>query len=275
MSIVGLISPGAMGASVGAAAAQTGNTVLWAGDDRGDATRERAARANLEDCGSIANMATRADIILSVCPPHDAENVAASVINAGFKGLYLEGNAISPVKTRAIEAELKQADIEMVDGGIVGGPAWTADAGTMLYLSGERADEIAALFVNSPLGTTIINTDIGAASAMKMCFAAYTKGSIALLTAILGVAEREGVRSTLETQWGEKFSQQTHRQVTTSSAKAWRFAGEMREIAETFAGAGLPGGFHLGAAEVFEQLSAFKDDPAKDMDALLLELLKR
>ena len=41
--------------------------------------------------------------------------------------------------------------------------------------------------------------------------------------------------------------------------KAWRFAGEMEEIAATFRAAGLPGEFHDAAARVYERLAAYKD----------------
>lgn len=272
MTTIGLISPGAMGASVGAAAVSAGNRVLWASDGRSAATRERAERAGLADCGTIGEMAKDAPVILSVCPPHDAEATAGAVLDAGFSGLFVEGNAIAPQKVRRISSQLAGGGITTVDGGIVGGPAWTTQSGTVLYLSGARAGEVAALFADSPLGAQVIDGKVGSASAMKMAFAAWTKGSAALLTAILGVAEKEGVRETLEKQWGDKFTTQTHGRVTASSAKAWRFAGEMREIAATFASAGFPCGFHEGAAEVFERLAPFKDNPAENLESLLQAL---
>jgi 3-hydroxyisobutyrate dehydrogenase-like beta-hydroxyacid dehydrogenase len=275
MSTIGLLSPGQMGASVGAAATYSGATVVWAGEGRSDASRQRAEKAGLEDCGSIETLVSSSDIILSVCPPHDAMDIAGKVAGLGFSGVFLEGNAIAPQKTRQIDQLMLAAGANLVDGGIVGGPAWKAESGTMLYLSGDRGDEIAALFSSSPLHTTVISDRIGAASAMKMVFAAYTKGSTALLTAILGVAEAEGVRQTLETQWGDAFTTQTHQRLTANSAKAWRFAGEMREIAATFENAGFPPGFHEGAAEVFEKLVGFKDDPATDINALVSTLLKK
>ncbi len=271
---IGLISPGDMGASVGAAAASNGHRVLWAGDGRSDLTRQRAERGQLEDCNTLENLVTQADIILSVCPPHDAINVADQVIALGFNKLYLEGNAISPPLTRSIESKLTGAGAEVVDGGIVGGPAWDAASNTRLYLSGDRAHDIAKLFADSPLHTRVISDQIGAASALKMTFAAYTKGSTALLAAILAVAEKEGVRESLERQWGEEFALQTQRRVTGSARKAWRFAGEMREIAATFEGAGMPGGFHNAAADVFESLAVFKDTPTPpDIEDYLKTLL--
>jgi 3-hydroxyisobutyrate dehydrogenase-like beta-hydroxyacid dehydrogenase len=273
MTTIGLINPGQMGASIGAAAGGSGANVIWAGDGRSQSSVSRAQKAGLEDCGTMENLCARSDIILSVCPPHDAESVARTVSESGFTGIYLEGNAIAPQKTRQIAALFPTGNV--IDGGIVGGPAWQAESGTRLYLSGIKSNEIAALFNGSPLGTTVISDDIGAASAMKMVFAAYTKGSTALLAAILGVAEQEGVRDVLESQWGSDFSAQTHSRLTTNSAKAWRFAGEMREIAATFKDAGMPDGFHNAAADVFQDLEIFKDNPADDIESLLKVLLKK
>jgi 3-hydroxyisobutyrate dehydrogenase-like beta-hydroxyacid dehydrogenase len=268
MTVIGLISPGQMGASIGAAASHSATRVIWAGDGRSKASHTRASDAGLENGGTIDTLVKDSDIILSVCPPHDAEDVARQVKQRAFPGLFVDCNAIAPEKSRQIAERFGYQNF--VDGGIVGGPAWKSESGTRLYLSGDRSKEIAALFNNSPLETTIIPGEIGAASAMKMVFAAYTKGTTALLAAILGVAEKEGVRNVLESQWGQTFTEQTHQRVVANSAKAWRFEGEMQEIAATFENAGLPGGFHEAAAVVFERLAQFKDEPAAD----IVELLK-
>ena len=268
MTVIGLISPGQMGASIGAAASHSATRVIWAGDGRSKASHTRASDAGLENGGTIDTLVKDSDIILSVCPPHDAEDVARQVKQRAFPGLFVDCNAIAPEKSRQIAKRFGYQNF--VDGGIVGGPAWKSESDTRLYLSGDRSKEIAALFNNSPLETTIIPGEIGAASAMKMVFAAYTKGTTALLAAILGVAEKEGVRNVLESQWGQPFTEQTHQRVVANSAKAWRFEGEMQEIAATFENAGLPGGFHAAAAVVFERLAQFKDEPAAD----IVELLK-
>ena len=268
MTVIGLISPGQMGASIGAAASHSATRVIWAGDGRSKASHTRASDAGLENGGTIDTLVKDSDIILSVCPPHDAEDVARQVKQRAFPGLFVDCNAIAPEKSRQIAERFGYQNF--VDGGIVGGPAWKSESGTRLYLSGERSEEIAALFHNSPLETTIISDDIGAASAMKMVVAAYTKGTTALLAAILGVAEKEGVRNVLESQWGQTFTEQTHQRVVANSAKAWRFEGEMQEIAATFENAGLPGGFHTAAAAVFERLAQFKDEPAAE----IVEVLK-
>lgn len=238
MKRIGLIHPGAMGASVGAAARSNQHTVLWASAGRSADTVERSKRANLEDVGSVSALVAASEIVLSVCPPSAAGDVAREVMDLGFTGLFVDCNAISPDRTRAIQQLVEGAGAEYIDGGIIGGPAWTAEAGTNLYLSGPRAQEVADCFAGSPLGVPVISDHIGAASAIKMGYAAYTKGTTALLTAILGMVEKEGVRADLARQWGDDFTEKTYRRVSINTAKAWRFEGEMYEIADTFRGAG-------------------------------------
>jgi 3-hydroxyisobutyrate dehydrogenase-like beta-hydroxyacid dehydrogenase len=264
-----------MGASVGAAARSNQHSVLWASAGRTGSTHDRAHRADLEDAGTVAELVNASEIVLSVCPPHAAEDVAREVAQLGFTGVYVEGNAISPDRTRAIQRIIEDAGADYVDGGIIGGPAWTREAKTHMYLSGPRAQEVAACFEGSPLKTPVISERIGAASALKMGYAAYTKGTTALLTAILGMVEKEGVRAELARQWGDTFTEQTVRRVCANTAKAWRFVGEMQEIAATFKGAGLPGGFHEAAADVFERLEEFKDHTEPPPIEAVLEALLR
>jgi hypothetical protein len=110
-----------------------------------------------------------------------------------------------------------------------------------------------------------------------MCFAGYTKGSTALICAILASAEGLGVRSNLEKQWsrnGSDFLSQAHNRACRVTRKAWRFEGEMKEIANAFTCVNLPPGFHLAAAEIYKRLAQFKDkDPIPDLDSVLQSLL--
>ena len=275
MQRVGLMHPGAMGASVGAAACSNERTVLWASHGRSESTRERANRANLKDAGTVPELVQASEILLSVCPPHAAQDVADEVAKLGFSGVYVDCNAISPDRTREVQRIVEKAGAHYVDGGIIGGPAWTPDVGTCLYLSGPRADAVSACFAGSPLQASVISDRIGAASAIKMGYAAFTKGTTALLTAILGMVEKEGVRDDLARHWGDTFTDQTVRRVCANTAKAWRFVGEMHEISATFKGAGLPGGFHQAAAEVYERLATFKDhDETPAIESVLEALLK-
>ena len=261
MMKIGILHPGEMGVSIAASAINSGHEVYWVSDNRSDKTRQRAKKHNLVDIVSLSQLCQTSEIIFSVCPPHSAEDVAKSVIERGFKGYYLDANAISPQRALKIGNMMASNGIHFIDGGIIGGPAWNPKE-TWLYLSGKDVKVIADCFTSGPLETKIIGDEIGKASALKMCYAAYSKGTTALLAAILATAESLGVRDELYGQWNmddPSFSEQANRRTTRVTAKAWRFEGEMQEIASTFQEAGLPNGFHEAAAEIYHRLAGFKD----------------
>ncbi len=274
---VGFLHPGAMGVSLAASARNSGNTSYWVSKGRGAETRERAESNGLVEFETLDEMSERCSVIISVCPPHAAVDVAKQVAGCSYKGLYADVNAISPERTKNIGNLLEEAGIDFVDGGIIGGPAWKPGA-TWLYLSGERADRVAACFENGPLETDVIGTDIGKASALKMCYAANTKGTTALLCAVVAAAEGLGVKEELERQWSRQsadYGPEIMRRVVNVTAKAWRFAGEMEEIASTLGSAGLPQGFHLAAADLYRRISDFKGaDPMPSIDEVLEALLE-
>ena len=169
------------------------------------------------------------------------------MLAAGFRGLYLDANAIAPQRVRAMSEAVAAAGASFVDGSIIGGPAWTPGA-TRLYLAGTRAGEAAACFAAGNFDVRLLGDEIGRASALKMCYVAYGKGSTPLLAAILAAAEQMGVRAELEEKWGSddpKFPGQAAGRVQGSARKAWRFAGEMEEIAATLEAASGTGQLHL------------------------------
>lgn len=277
MTKIGLLHPGEMGVSVAASATDSGHQAYWISQNRSGRTRQRAEEHGLIEVPSIEEFCQTCEIIFSICPPHAAEEVAESVIEAGFRGYYLDANAISPQRAIKIGKNLEANGIHFIDGGIIGGPAWKP-AETWLYLSGEGSKMIADCFSNGPLEVKIIGDEIGRASALKMCYAAYSKGTTALLTAILAAAESLGVRDELYQQWdmdNAGFVEQVNRRARRVTAKAWRFEGEMREIASTFREADLPDGFHKAAAEVYRRMTGFKDrDQAPELGEVLTALLE-
>jgi 3-hydroxyisobutyrate dehydrogenase-like beta-hydroxyacid dehydrogenase len=275
---IGFLHPGDMGISIAASAQNGGNEVYWASEGRSPDTQARAAKYRLRDANTLAQLCAECAIIVSVCPPHAAEEVAQQVLVAGFGGMYLDANAIAPQRAERIGADMAAAGISFVDGGIIGGPAWKPGS-TWLYLAGPQAEQLAACFAVGPLETQVLGVEIGRASALKMCFAAYTKGTTALLCAILATAEDLGVRGDLEQHWQRddpQFADEVAQRVRRVTAKAWRFAGEMDEIAATFEGAGLPPGFHQAAAEVFGRMAGSKDAPATPpLDEVLAAILAK
>ena len=272
---IGILHPGAMGISLAASAQNSGHTVYWASAGRSAQTQERAAQHNLVEVRSLDELCGTCAVIVSVCPPHAAEEVARQTLETSFDGLYLDANAISPQRAKRIARLMEEAGVKFIDGGIIGGPAWEPGR-TWLYLSGDHAERAAACFSEGPLETGILGEEIGKASAIKMCYAAYTKGTTALLCAILAAAESLGVRMDLQRQWsrnGSDFADQAAGRVKRATAKAWRFTGEMDEIAATFAGAGVPAGFHEAAGEIYRRLAHFKAEPEQPSLAEVLEAL--
>jgi hypothetical protein len=181
------------------------------------------------------------DVLFSVVPPHAALKLAQSL--PPFAGIYVDANAISPETACAVGSSVGR----FVDGGIVGGPP-----APRLYLSGEEAPVVAALFDGSPIATELVAN----ASALKCAYAAWTKGTAALVLAIRDFARAEGVEEPLVAEWARSQPQLAERLAAaerSATKKGWRWVGEMEEIAAAFAADGLPPGFHEAAAEVYRR----------------------
>jgi hypothetical protein len=226
-----------MGAAIGAALQHAGHEVLWASAGRSDATRSRAA--TFTDATTVADLAARSDVIFSVMPPHAALDLARSL--PPFDGIYVDANAIAPATAAQVGASVAR----FVDGGIVGGPPTPR-----IYLSGDDADEVARLFDGSPVAAEVVAD----ASALKCAYAAWSKGTAALILAIRDFAQAEGVWDPLRAEWSRSQPELEARLAAaerSAAAKGWRWIGEMEEIAAAFAAQGLPPGFHEAAAAVF------------------------
>jgi 3-hydroxyisobutyrate dehydrogenase-like beta-hydroxyacid dehydrogenase len=275
MSEIGILHPGDMGVAIAASAIHNGHHAYWAPEGRSQDTRKRAEEHFLIDVGSLKELCMRCSIVLSVVPPSAAEDVAEQVIAQGFKGTYADLNAISPQKAERIGQRLEANGIRFVDGGIVGPPPWQPRT-TWLSLSGRDARTIASCFTNGPVQTEILGDRVGDASALKMCYGAYTKGLTALIAGVLGTAENLGVRQSLMRRWaddGSGLDKSAAPRVARITDRAWRWVGEMDEIASTFGHANMPRGFHEAAGDIYQRLARFKDQPTSDA-AAVLEALK-
>jgi 3-hydroxyisobutyrate dehydrogenase-like beta-hydroxyacid dehydrogenase len=253
VSVVGILHPGEMGSALGAALVAEGRAAIFVGAGRSDETIGRGRAAGLDDVGTLEQLREQADLIVSVCPPHAAREVAASV--AGFRGLYVDANAVSPATVRAIAADVERGGARFVDGGIIGRPP--RDAGTTrLYLSGAAATEAAERLGGALLDVRVISGAVGDASALKMTYAAWSKGTQALLLAIRAAARAHGVEEALRAEWElsvPDLAERLARAEESAETKGWRWIAEMEEIAATFAAAGEPPGFHEAAAEVYRR----------------------
>lgn len=263
-----------MGAAVGAALTARDVAVEWLPAGRSEATRARAAFASLTPAPDLRSLAASSDVVVSVVPPEAAVEATRDVVGAGFTGTYLDANAIAPATARTIDRMVAEAGGEFVDGGIVGGPP-RARGETRLFVSGARAGAVAELFDDSTFEVVCLGDTIGAASAMKAAYAAYTNGGGALLMAVRAYARTEGVEAQLLAEWARSqpgLEARSEIVARLHAPKGWRFAAELREIEAAFDDAGVPGGFFGAAAGVSTRLRAFKDaaeiDPDEVFDAL-------
>jgi len=266
VTVVGLLHPGAMGAALGAQLREAGHDVVWASAGRSADTARRAADGGLRDAGTIESLTGTSDLVLSVCPPHAARDVAAQA--AGRVALFVDANAVSPATARDVAAAIAGAGGRAVDGGLIGPPPGL-DTSVSLLLSGAGAEDVARLFDGTRVRARVVGTEIGAASATKMAYAAWTKGSAALLLAVRGFARAEGVEDALLAEWAISHPGLDERSAGAArgaAGKAWRWVGEMEEIAASLAADGLPGGFHEAAAQLYERLAA---EPGDDLEAVL------
>tara|TARA_A100001011_G_scaffold198505_1_gene206779 strand:- start:1034 stop:1864 length:831 start_codon:yes stop_codon:yes gene_type:complete len=268
---IGVLHPGEMGSSIGDCLIQSGHEVFWASSERSQSSRDRAA--TWQEKSKLSELVEEVDAILSVCPPSEARALANEVLDLRFRGIYVDANAIAPQTASEI---LNDFGSNYVDGGLIGPPA-REKGSTRLYLSGKFAREVGSWFDTSLLEAKVIATEMGVqASSLKMAYAGYTKGSSALLILINAFAELAGVRESLVKEW--EMSQpalikRSEHAAKGTAAKAWRFVGEMEEIAKTMKSSDLPEGFHNGSAELYSLMARFKDAKSPDLNEVLEEII--
>lgn len=260
---IGLLHPGEMGISVAAALQHNRHRIYWLPQGRSSLTRERANKFGLAPVDSMDVMCRRCELIIAVCPSRAAESVANEVIRCQFQGVYLEANAIAPSLSRRVGELMEQSGIDYVDGCIIGPPMQIPGI-TKLYLSGERADSVARLFASSAIGPSVLGTEAGQASAIKMCDSLFNKGLLALLYETVSAAEHFGVHNNLISYWEENKGGAANISIAGdrlnySVRKAWRFVDEMEQVAKTLADCpSLPANFVLDAQTIYSRLEQFR-----------------
>jgi len=250
---VGLLSPGEMGSAVASTLREHGATVRTCLEGRSARTRSLAERDRLEVASTLADLVRASDLILSIVPPASALDVARGVAAAlratGARPLYVDCNAVAPSTVRAVAATLGG---EVVDVGIIGAPPGGRDQSppTRFYASGPKAEELEL----PGLDVRAIGAEVGTASALKMCYAALTKGFTALATELLVAAQLLGVDDELAKELIDSQAQHhaiMARQIPRMPTVAHRWIGEMEEIAKTFAELGLTPRILDGAADIY------------------------
>jgi putative dehydrogenase len=267
---IAVIAQGAMGAGFGRRLAAHGATVLTSLAGRSPRSAERAAAAGMRAV-SDAEIAG-AEIILSIIPPAEARALAARlaphIAAAGRKPLYADCNAISPRTAKEVAAIITATGAGFADGGIIGGPPRDDGYTPVLYVSGPRAEALTELTAHG-LDVRVTPGGVGAASALKMSYAGITKGLVALASAMALAATRngaaEGFFREIERSQPELLAW-FHRMVPPSYDKAYRWNGEMEEIAAYVGEAGgEAAGIYAAIARFYTQIAADQAGPRRDV----------
>lgn len=258
--VIGILHPGVMGAAIGSALKARAGAVVWADAGRTHATAKRAELADLVAVPDVAGLARRADLIVSICPPHAArdvaEQVAEGLVDRPDRPLFVEANAVAPDTVRGI-AGLLGAD-RVCDGAVIGPPAWERGT-TVLWLAGPGAQPVADLFEGTPFDARVLGTrpeDVGTASGLKACYALQSKALPTIWLALEEAAARFGVTEELHGELdraGSGYAAALADVRGKAAAKGWRWAGEMDEAADALAAVGVPDGFSRAAAELYRR----------------------
>jgi len=252
---VGVLSPGDMGHRVGQVLGEHGLRVITCLQGRSERTRGLAAKAEIGDVPTYGGLVREADLILSILVPAQAKlaagRVAQAISETGAEVVYADCNAIAPQTVREVGALITEAGGHFVDASIIGGPPRDG-SGPRFYAAGPDTSTFEALGQYG-LNVIVLGEEIGLASAIKMCYAAWTKGSTALCTELLTAAVALGVFDALERafQGSQPAMIRRMQRLPAMPIKARRFVGEMEEMAKTFAGVGLTPRMLAGAADMY------------------------
>lgn len=257
---VAILSPGDMGHAVGRALKESGHDVITCLAGRSQRSRMLAEKGGLRELPNLEALVDAADIVLSILPPEAAEASAAALAKAmrraGARTIFVDCNAIAPETMKRIAAMMEDVGAPALDVGIIG-RAPGHGVPTRFYVSGPDSAPMQAL-AREDLLVKPLGSEIGRASAMKMCYASLTKGTFTLHTAVLVCARALGLDAELREEL--LFSQKDvyarmQAVVPRLPADSARWVGEMLEIQKTYKTAGLTPAFHEGAAWVFSLLA--------------------
>ena len=256
---IAILSPGEMGHSVGRCLLAGGFDVATCLTGRSERTRTLTAAAGIRDEPDLDELVRDSDLILAILVPDQALALAghvAEVMNrTGSSPAYADCNAVSPDTARKIDRVITGAGGRFIDAGIIGGPPG-ADEKTRFYASGPYEAILTQLDGHGVL-VRPLGGEVGRASGIKMCYASVTKGTSALYAAALTAAEVMGLGEELLAEFAESQAPRLKAMggVNSLSAKAFRWIGEMREIAATYEQAGVSPGFHEGAEHIFRLIA--------------------
>jgi len=258
---VGLMTPGDMGQAIAGQIKAKGYEVCTALAKRSDRSRALAKEAGLTDVGSLEQLVTECDLVLSIMNPGAALDfgleIAEAMRHTGHKTLLVDCNAIAPPTAQKIAGLVEKEGGPFLDGGIIGPPP-RGSAKTTLFVSGPGAGDLQQ-FAGPQMAVEVVSDRVGDASALKMCYGALNKGTQALWLEVLIAAQRMGVAEQLEQQLRSSRSELLDfalKQLPIMPPKAYRWVPEMIEISKTLAAAGITPKVFEGAANIYDFVAA-------------------
>jgi len=259
MPNIAIIGSGAMGSAVATRLIAHGATVLTYLEGRSEQTIARAKAAGMVPVGR--EDLTKAELILSIVPPAEAIKVGEFVAEISSPlpapPPFIDLNAIAPKTMQALAARFEGSRVEVLDGAIIGGPPIPGKSGPTLYISGDTAER-SRLLEECGLQIRRLDGALGAASALKMCYAGINKGFTGLGTAMLLAASRSGAAESLKAELAESLpdiDRKLSKSIPDMYPKAYRWVAEMQEIAD-FLGKDDPAAtIFRGMADVFARMA--------------------
>ncbi|MGM9383329.1 DUF1932 domain-containing protein [Streptomyces antibioticus] len=271
MTVVGILHPGSMGAAVAAQARQSCAQVLWCPAGRSLATRKRAERYGLTAATDLGELTERASVILSICPPAYAEDVAAEVSAHPFSGIYADCNAISPASMARVSTIVGRTGATVIDGSVIGSPP-SATKSARLYLSGPAAalSPVTSLFAGTAVQARPLSGGIGRASALKLSYSSYQKASRVLAAVSYALASDYGVEEELlDIAQGRSTSYLAETAyIPKVAARSWRWGPEMGEVADALREVGLPADLAVASAAIMQRWDDHRDSSLSVLEAL-------
>lgn len=237
MTVIAVVAMGEMGAGVARRLVERGARVLTSLSGRSEASARRANAAGVTVTDD-ATLIAESEMLLSIVPPSAAGATAGRFLpliqQSTRKPVFIDCNAIAPQTLADIAKTFSDKGLPFLDASIIGAAPRPDGSSPRLYMSGPIRSEAETL-KQLGLDTRVLSTTLGDASTLKMSYAGITKGFQALGASMALGAGRNGAQDSLVAEL--KFSQPQlygwlSKALPTMYDKAYRWDGEMREIAK-------------------------------------------
>jgi 3-hydroxyisobutyrate dehydrogenase-like beta-hydroxyacid dehydrogenase len=215
----------------------------------------KAQRAHVRAAESFAAAVNGAQLIISAVTASSSGDVAALAGNhLGAGQVLLDINSVSPAKKKSSDQAAKASGADYVEAAVMA-PVPPYRLKVPMLLGGPRAAEVAAQLVRLGMNAKPISTDIGVASAVKMCRSVVIKGLESLAVESMLAARQFGAEDAVLASLHETFPGMgwdgalPDYLISRVAEHGRRRAAEMREVARTLVDAGVAATMATAIAE--------------------------